>query len=69
MRWSIRTFGIGGVFSICGFYWNNVLGAYRAFVTDPKQTVVLTFSKRNIVISPASPEDFVRELIRNAPRR
>jgi len=64
MRWSIRTFGIGGVFSISGFYWNNVLGTYRAFVTDPKQTVVLSYPKRTVVLSPAHPEDFVRELPR-----
>jgi Bacterial PH domain len=64
MRGSIRLFGIGGVFSISGFYRNNVLGTYRAFVTDPKQTVVLKFPKRSVVISPAQPEDFVRELTR-----
>jgi hypothetical protein len=69
MRGSIRTFGIGGVFSISGFYRNNALGTYRAFVTDPKRTVVLTFPKRKIVISPAPSEDFVRELTEAAALR
>ena len=60
---SIRTFGNGGLFSFSGFYHNKTLGTYRAFLTDPKQTVVLTFPKRSVVISPAQPDDFVRELM------
>jgi hypothetical protein len=68
MRGSIRTFGIGGAFSISGFYRNSALGTYRAFVTDPRQTVILTFPNRKVVVSPAPPEDFVRELMRDTPR-
>ena len=63
MRWSLRTFGNGGFFSFSGFYRNRRLGAYRAFVTDLKRTVVLRFSSRTIVVSPAAPEQFVHELV------
>jgi len=62
MRWSIRTFGNGGFFSITGFYWNKLLGAYRAFATNGRQTVVLRFSRRTVVVSPSSPEEFAHEL-------
>lgn len=62
MRWSIRTFGIGGFFSFSGFYRNKLLGAYRAFVTDRHQTVVLRYSGRTVVVSPSSPEEFAHEL-------
>jgi hypothetical protein len=62
VRWSLRTCGNGGLFSFTGWYWNKRLGAYRGFVTDPKRVVVLKFSKRTVVVSPDSPEDFVREL-------
>jgi len=62
MRWSIRTFGNGGFFSATGFYWNKSLGSYRAFVMDPRRAVVLKFARRTIVVSPDSPEEFVREL-------
>jgi hypothetical protein len=63
MRWSIRTFGNGGFFSFSGFYWNKVMGAYRAFVTDMRKTVVLRYrSSRPVVLSPATPEDFIRDL-------
>ena len=62
MRRSIRTFGNGGLFSITGFFYNKALGAYRAFVTDQHQTVVLHYSRRTVVISPSSPEEFVRNI-------
>ncbi len=63
MRRSIRTFGNRGFFSFSGFYWNKALGAYRAYVTDPARTVVLQYrSKRTVLLSPASPEDFVHDL-------
>jgi hypothetical protein len=63
MRWSIRKFGNGGFFSFSGFYWNKALGLYRAYVTDPARTVVLRYSsRRTVLLSPAAPLDFVREL-------
>jgi len=63
MRRSIRTFGNGGFFSFTGFYRNKLLGSYRAFVTDRRQTVVLRYAGRIVVLSPESPEDFVHELV------
>jgi hypothetical protein len=60
---SIRTCGNGGFFSFTGFYWSKSLRSYRAYVTDLQRTVVLRFERRTVVISPDSPEDFVRELL------
>ena len=62
MSTSLRTFGNGGGFSFTGWFWNKPLGHYRAFVTDLNRTVVLRFEKRTVVVSPAEPEDFVRQL-------
>jgi hypothetical protein len=62
MRWSIRTFGNGGLFSFTGFFRNKALGAYRAFVTDPHRTVVLHFPTRTVVVSPSAPEEFVHDI-------
>ena len=62
MRGSFRTFGNGGAFSFTGFYYNKRLGSYRAYVTDPRHTVVLRYAKRRVVLSPATPEDFVSDL-------
>ncbi len=62
MNRSIRLCGNGGVFSFTGWFRNKLLGNYRAFVTDHHNTIVLRFATRTIVISPASPEDFVQHL-------
>jgi len=59
---SIRTCGNGGFFSFTGFYWSRKLKSYRAYVTDLRRTVVLRYERRTILLSPDSPEDFVREL-------
>jgi hypothetical protein len=64
LRKSLRTCGNGGAFSFTGWYWSKSLGHYRAFVTDLKRTVVLRFKNRTVVMSPATPEDFVNELKR-----
>jgi len=62
MRGSIRLFGNGGLFSFSGFFRNQALGIYRAYVTDPALTVVLVFAERTLVISPVQPEAFVKRL-------
>ncbi len=62
MRWSLRTFGNGGFFSATGFYWNKSLGAYHAFVTDPRRAVVLKYPARTVVLSPEAPDEFAQEL-------
>jgi len=62
MRGSLRTFGNGGAFSFTGFYYNKSLGSYRAYVTDPRRAVVLRYTTRRVVVSPASPDDFVSDL-------
>jgi len=62
MRGSIRTCGNGGFFSFSGFYWSRKWKSYRAYVTDPRRTVVLRYGRRTVIVSPGIPEDFVREL-------
>lgn len=62
MQGSIRTFGNGGLFSFSGFFHNKTLGTYRAFVTDPSLTIVLRFPSHTVVISPATPEEFVKHI-------
>lgn len=68
MRGSLRLCGNGGMFSITGWYRNRALGNYRAFVTELKNTVVLRFAKKTIVVSPDNPERFVSELSQFAGR-
>jgi hypothetical protein len=68
MKGSIRTFGNGGFFAISGWYWSKRLGAYRAWVTDPKKSVILEFEKRKIVVSPETPEQFVDSIMKSGVR-
>ncbi len=62
MRGSLRLCGNAGLFSFTGWFWNQPLGIYRAFVTDTHRTVVLRLAKRTLVVSPADPEAFVRDV-------
>lgn len=59
---SWRVFGNGGLFSFTGLYRNKALGTYRLFATDISRAVVLVLPRRTVVITPASPEDFVRSV-------
>jgi len=59
---SIRTFGNGGFFSFTGYFRNQELGSYRAFMTDRRRAVVLRFPSSVMVISPDRPEDFVNTI-------
>ena len=67
MRGSLRTCGNGGLFSFSGFFYNQTVGSYRAYVTDPRRAVVLRFSGRIVIVSPDPPEEFARELALNPP--
>ena len=63
MKWSLKVWGNGGLFSFTGWYWSKRLGRFRAYVTNPNLTVVLRWEKRTAVVSPDDPEAFVRELM------
>ena len=62
MKRSLRLFGNGGMFAIAGLFSNKRLGRYRAFATDPRNSVVLDFGDRKIVVTPGKPEEFLRRL-------
>jgi len=63
LRGSIRLFGNGGFFSFTGVFQSRKLGRYRAFVTDPARCVILRFTGRVVVVSPADPEAFIRDVM------
>ena len=60
---SIRTMGNGGLYSISGLFRNEKLGAYRAYVTNPENCVVIKRKKGSpIVISPDDPTEFAEQI-------
>ena len=63
MRWSLRLFGDGGLFGYFGWFWNRKLGTYRAYGTNPKNTVVIKLTNRTIVVTPHDPARFVEEIL------
>ena len=62
MKRSLRLFGNGGLFAITGIYQNRALGRYRAYATDPGQSVVLSLPGRIVVVTPADPAGFLEAL-------
>jgi len=64
---SLRLFGNGGLFSVTGWFRNAALGRYRAFVTDPRKSVVLHSPTRVVVLSPTDPFGFLSALRLSMP--
>ena len=62
MASSLRTWGNGGLFCFCGRFTNKKLGAYRAYATDQKRSVVMKFQDQTVVVSPDRPDDFVASI-------
>lgn len=63
MKGSIRTFGNGGLYCFCGAFSNKLLGRYRAFVTDPKNSVIIRAATGKVyVVSPENPALFVGQI-------
>ena len=63
MMGSIRTLGIGGLFSYMGHFKNGMLNSYRAYVTHREKTVLLTLdTDEQVVISPDDPGRFVESI-------
>jgi hypothetical protein len=58
MTKSIRTFGNGGLFCFAGAFYNKKLGSYRAFVMDPRRSVILRWANRVAVVTPEHPQQF-----------
>jgi hypothetical protein len=62
MSGSLRIFGNGGLYSLSGHFRNSRLGKFRAFAMDPQNAVVLEFPDRKVVVTPESPQEFLRQL-------
>lgn len=68
MTRSLKVFGSSGLMSYTGIFWNRKIGRYRAFATDPSRSVVLSYPKRKIVITPDDPQRFIvraRSMLKN----
>lgn len=60
MKFTIRTFGVGGLFGYWGMFSNSRIGRFRMFATRRDRTVLIeTTEGKKIVITPDEPEVFV----------
>ena len=62
LRYSVRTFGIGGLFAITGKFWNRRYGDMTWYVTRTDRVVVLVFGQKKVLLSPDLPGEFLAAL-------
>ena len=69
LRWTIRTFGVGGLFGYFGKYYNNTFGAMTWYTTQLKNRILIRLkSSKKIVITPdnIALADFLKSKIKSS---
>lgn len=62
LRFSIRIFGVGGMFGYYGWFTNFVLGKMTWYATRRNNTVLIrTVHNQKIILTPDEPDQFVAE--------
>lgn len=63
LSWTVRTFGVGGLFGYFGKFSNYKLGSMTWYATKRKENMVLvtTINNNKIVLSPNDAEKFIME--------
>ena len=62
LKWTIRTFGVGGLFGYYGKFSNRKIGSMTWYVTHRNKTILITTTAgKKILISPDEPETFITE--------
>lgn len=62
LKFAIRTFGIGGVFSYSGTFTNKKLGSMTWYLTRKDSLVMLVTKMDKIVLSPDNCQEFYNEV-------
>jgi hypothetical protein len=64
LKWSIRTFGVGGLFGYFGKFWNKEFGHMTWYCSQrDKLIMIITKDNKKIVISPNDSELFLFEMV------
>lgn len=64
LKWTIRTFGVGGLFGYWGRFANSKIGVMTWYATRrDKAVLITTFNNKKIVLTPDEPELFVSNII------
>jgi hypothetical protein len=62
MAGSLRLLGVGGLFAYVGRFRSPKLGQYWSYATCPERAVVIELPGSKVVVTPADPQRFVRDL-------
>ena len=63
LRYTIRTFGVGGLFGYYGRFANRTIGSMTWYATRRDRNVLLTLGNgQKILLTPDEPEQFIRAL-------
>ena len=63
MKWTIRTFGVGGLFGYYGPFVNSHFGNMTWYATRRDNTVLIeTVDDKKLIVTPDEPEAFIKEL-------
>jgi hypothetical protein len=64
LKWTIRTFGVGGLFGYFGKFRNSKIGNMTWYATRRNQAILINLNDgQRIVITPDNPESLIVELI------
>ncbi len=60
ISWSVRTFGVGGLFGYYGKFANTKIGSMTWYATRKDRAVLVkTIDNKKIILTPDEPEEFV----------
>jgi hypothetical protein len=62
LKWSLRTFGVGGLFGYFGKFWVGKLGSMIWYATKRNNAVLIESGSKKIIVTPDDQEKFVNEL-------
>ena len=62
LKWSIRTFGVGGLFGYFGKFWVSKLGSMTWYATKRNNAVLIETGTKKIIVTPDEQEKFISEL-------
>ena len=62
LGWTIRTFGVGGLFGYYGKFANSKIGTMTWYTTRQDRTILIrTVDDKKIILTPDDPEKFVAD--------
>lgn len=59
--WTMRSFGVGGLFSHSGRFWGSGIGTFYGGITSVADAVLIAAGEK-FVISPDDPDQFVQDI-------